>query len=86
MKTRNFGDKVNNRRLGAMARLQNQLKYNYKQPVGTDLTLERVPLTEADTIRIKKEIEVLDERTVSKNLAGLRRTKKSREGRGLSRR
>ena len=50
---------VRNRRQRTLERLQTQLKTGLKQPRGTVMALDRVPLTDSDKKRIEKEIEIL---------------------------
>ena len=75
MRTKNFPEKQNQRRMGAMFRLEEQLKSGYKivksRPSGMFGTME---LSEQDRKRIKKEIDILDKRVVSS--ARDRRSKK----------
>lgn len=50
------------RRENVIRRLEAQLKSGVKQARGTVLTLDKIPLTESDVKRIKKELEVLKSR------------------------
>lgn len=55
--------KANKRRKNALKRLDNQLNVlKAKQPKGTILTMDMIPLTEQDTKRIQKELSILKSR------------------------
>jgi hypothetical protein len=74
MKTRNFPEKQNNRRLNVIARLELQLE------AGTKKTKEGIILlTKEDINRIEKELKILNNRI---NMSS--RTIKSKKRRGLN--
>jgi hypothetical protein len=56
--------KLTKRRLSALELLSNQLKKGTKpEKIEGKTTLNQIPLSEKDTTRISKQIEVLKERT-----------------------
>ena len=71
MRTKNFPEKQNQRRMKAMFRLEEQLEYGVKILRSNHAKME---LSEQDRKRIKKEIDILDKRVVSS--ARDRRSKK----------
>lgn len=85
MKLQNSNGRVNERRIKVRNFLENQLKSGVKTEKGTPkltaiTTGSNVPLTESDVKRIKKEISILDNLIVSKDVAISTRTKKNRSG------
>lgn len=73
MKLTNSSGRKNQRRIDVVSRLENQLKSGVK-PVNN----KTEPLSETDISRIKKEIEVLNKRMMSPDLANSIRNKKYR--------
>ncbi len=73
MKLTNSSGRKNQRRIDVVSRLENQLKSGVK-PVNN----KTEPLSETDISRIKKEIEVLNKRIMSPDLANSIRNKKYR--------
>lgn len=69
MKQSNFRGAVNERRIQSLKRLEMQLKSKMKQPRGTVLVLDMVPLEEKDIERIKNEINILKSRITSDEVA-----------------
>jgi len=53
------GQILSNRRKGAIARLEAQLSLGLKQTKGNFMASTKVPLTDSDITRIKKEISTL---------------------------
>lgn len=62
MKSFNSKQRVAIRRKSALERLQKQLESGVKQPKGTLLAMDLVPLTDSDKERIQKEINTLKSR------------------------
>jgi len=56
------GQILSNRRKKALKRLLDQAALGLKQPKGTFLAKEKVPLTEGDKTRINREIDLLRQR------------------------
>jgi hypothetical protein len=50
------------RRTNTLFRLQEQLKSGVKQPKGSVMAIDMIPLQDSDITRIKKEIETLKSR------------------------
>ena len=73
MKLTNSSGRKNQRRIDVVSRLENQLKSGVK-PVNN----KTEPLSETDISHIKKEIEVLNKRIMSPDLANSIRNKKYR--------
>ena len=73
MKLTNSSGRKNQRRIDVVSRLENQLKSGVK-PVNN----KTEPLSETDISHIKKEIEVLNKRMMSPDLANSIRNKKYR--------
>ena len=58
----NNTQKVKQRRLRTIERLEEQLKFGHKKPKGKDFSLELSPLEEKDVKRIKQELLTLKSR------------------------
>lgn len=56
------------RRKRALEALKKQLESGVKQPRGTVMTIDMVPLTEYDIKRIKKEISILEDKIKGNNV------------------
>ncbi len=69
----NHPGQVNSRRIGALERLQLQLKKNSKEVDG-----KSVPLEEGDIKRITKEIKILEGRITTPEVARSLRSKKKK--------
>lgn len=82
MKLTNSSGRKNQRRIDVVSRLENQLKSGVKPVHSTKNEFVEFgatdPLSETDISRIKKEIEVLNKRIMSPDLAHSIRNKKYR--------
>lgn len=82
MKLTNSSGRKNQRRIDVVSRLENQLKSGVKPVHSTKNEFVEFgatdPLSETDISRIKKEIEVLNKRIMSPDLANSIRNKKYR--------